>query len=111
VVLAVCARDDRYLTGCRGDGNEHVYTKDPAKEPDLAASYQWRVQRDKKTIGEGSIRYDESPGAEIWLKCQSRDDRFLTGGRGEKNEGVYSKDGENGSVDETYSWLVKRKVD
>jgi hypothetical protein len=104
VKIRVKTRDDRWLTGGRGNGNEHVYTRDPKAETS-EATYKWKIQKDRTTVGSGPVLYGEST---IYLQVQSCG-HWLSGGRGDGNRSVVTRDGENGLAERNYQWTVKRK--
>lgn len=111
VYLNVRYHDRRWLTGARGSGNYEVYTKDPAAELDLMPYYQWQVMKDRTTTGTGPVPYEDAVNGKVFLKCLGKSSRLLTGAREGDNDRVFTKDGENGTLDAHYTWIIQRKVD
>ena len=89
-----------WLSGGRGTGNEHVVTRD-GESGSVETTYQWTVMQSRATTGSGAVSY----GDEIYLKVGSAT-LWLSGGRSSGNEQVVTRDGENGSVEATYKWIV-----
>lgn len=110
-----------FLTGSRGEGNEYVnvtqYYGD-AYEESLQATYQWIVRStpgngppdmnaQNPDLGEGQCIEEL---AEIYLQNKYMAERWLTGGRGTDNSGVFTRNMHDNTAaagyPDDYQWIV-----
>ncbi len=115
VSLRTTANLNRWLTGVRKGNHDRVYTMDPASDPTTTLpTYHWRLQKSFDVVGSGPIPYEDLENGKIYLCCEfvyKEVPRWLTGGRGEPNEHVYTKDPEDDTELDTYVWFANRKID
>lgn len=100
VIYLKCGAASAWLSGWRGEPKEHVVTRNETSST-LEPTYQWTVMQSRTTTGSGGVGY----GDEIYLKCGAAD-VWLSGARGNSNEQVVTRDGEGGSKEYTYKWIV-----
>lgn len=100
IYLCVSSPADRWLSGWRGEPNEHVVTRD-GEGGTKETTYQWTVMQSRTTTGTGGVSF----GDVIYLKCGAAA-VWLSGWRGEPKEHVVTRNGEGGAKETTYQWTV-----
>ncbi|WP_164018560.1 hypothetical protein [Pyxidicoccus trucidator] len=95
-----------WLSGGRSDQQAQVYTLDGEGGME-EESYRWTVMKERDTVGSGPVSYGDA----IYLKVGGKEQRWLSGGRGNDQKLVCTRDGEGGSKEESYRWTVMQDLD
>jgi hypothetical protein len=89
---------DRWLSGGRGDAQEDVSSR--PFDAGAVDSFRWTVMQSRSSTGTGAVKR----GSAVYLKVGGKKDRWLSGGRGNHQEGVVTRDGEGGTLEANYQW-------
>lgn len=100
ISLKVGSDYDLWLTGGREPGTREVYTRNET-DATWSASYTWTVKASKDDTGTGKVQR----GAAVWLEVADTA-LYLNGGRGDKQQAVYTYDGSDGPA-ENYAWTLQ----
>lgn len=120
IILQNNYMDNRWLTGGRGASNAGVLTRDilssTYESTTVPETYQWTVRSE---VGDDGRRAAMDPkngqcvkyGDKVHLQANVMDNRWLSGGRGEGNEGVVTRDRLGPDLEKSkpasYEWIIR----